>query len=69
MKTGVIINQQGKELLTMKTITVCYELNGKIFKFYIEYDNKQELKEGLEYANQYYTGKLNNEGYFCVSIN
>ena len=52
----------------MKTITVCYELNGKIFKFYIECDNKRELKEGLEYANQYYTGKLNNEGYFCVSI-
>ena len=52
----------------MKTITVCYELNGKIFKFYIECNNKQELEDGLMYASKYYTDRLNSKGYFCVSI-
>lgn len=52
----------------MKKITINYEINNKLYKFYVEYANQQELKKALDFANQYYIDKLHCKGYFQVVI-
>ena len=52
----------------MKKITINYELNNKLYKFYVEYANQQELKKALDFVNQYYIDKLHCKGYFQVVI-
>ena len=52
----------------MKKITVRYERNKIIYKFRIECADKQELKQALEFVNEYYFDKMQGIVFFSVSV-